>query len=168
MNATTTRISKALVTAIVGLTTATVISAAGGSAHAAVMPTTKPKATKAKTVVTEINRNYGVDNVMANRFDVLWHVTRVLDSAGAPKRFVSAKNAYCQVLPSVLGWTGKGSCTVKRIASGHMLTNIAIFRSPRVCVANTCTPSVTMTFGSRIYFDKSGDFTREEFIGNSA
>lgn len=168
MNVATSFISKALVVAIAGLTTATGISAVGAPAQATVISASQPKAPLSKPVVTELQRKYGVDNLAANRFDVLWQVTRVFDAAGNPQKFVSAKNVYCQVLPSVLGWTGKGSCAIKTTATGYMLTNIAIFHSPRVCVANTCTPSVTMTLGSRIYFDKAGRFLREEFIGDSA
>ncbi len=169
MNAATSIVSRILLSVVTAATASTGLVAMSSPAQAA--PDAAMTSTTAQTqdVVREIKRHYGVDNVAANRFQTLWQVTQVVDQrTGKPLRVKSTVRVYCQAFPSVLGWSGKTSCTVKRTATGWLIANTAIFHSPRVCIADTCTPAISMTLGSRIFLDRTGTTTREELIGDSA
>ena len=169
MNAAASIISKLLVVIVAGSATATGLAAVGAPAQAAPVIASKSNGAQTQDVVRDIKRHYGVDNVAANRFQTMWQMVQVIDQrTGKPLRVKSFNRVYCQAFPSVLGWSGKPSCSVKQTATGWLITNMAVFHSPRVCIANTCTPAISMTLGSRIYFDRTGTITREEPIGDSA
>lgn len=169
MNAVTSIVSRVLLSVATVATASTGLVAMSSPAQAAYVAAPKSITAQTHDVVKEIKRHYGVDNVAANRFQTLWQVSQVVDErTGKPLHVKSTVRVYCQAFPSVLGWSGKPSCTVKRTATGWLIANTAIFHSPRVCIADTCTPAVSMTLGSRIFLDRTGTTTREEFIGDSA
>lgn len=169
MNAAASLLSKFLIVVIAGTTAATGLTAMSSPARAASVAASTSSNSPTHEVVREIKRHYGVDNVAANRFQTLWQVTQVVDQrTGKPVRVKTIVRVYCQAFPSVLGWSGKASCTVKQTATGWLITNISVFHSPRVCVGNTCTPAVSMTLGSRIFLDRTGTIIREEPLGDSA
>lgn len=169
MNAATSVLSKILLVVVAGTTAATGLAAVSSPAHAASIAAPKANTAPTKDVVREIKRHYGVDNVAANRFQTLWQVNQVVDqSTGKPLRVKSIVRVYCQAFPSVLGWSGKATCTLTKLPTGWLITNTSVFRSPQACIGNTCTPAVSMTLGSRIFLDRTGTIIREEPIGDSA
>lgn len=169
MNAATSILSKFLIAVVAGTAAFGGVAAISSPAQATVVSHSKAKPTQVKEVVREIKRHYGPDNSLANRFHTLWQVTLIVDErTGAVQRVKATNNVYCQAFPSTLGWSGKASCTLKKIATGWLITNEAVFKSPQICIGTLCTPAQTMTLGSRIYLDRVGSISREEPIGNSA
>ena len=169
MNIFTTKIGKTLSIALVSLAAATSIATTTAPAQAAQSSPSASKPAQGKVVTYSIVRHYGADSVMANRFQTRWDVTQVVDAAtNKPLSLKAITQIYCEVYPSNLGWTGKPSCTYKRMPGGWIITNVAVFNSPRACIGETCTPSMTMTLGSRIYLNRVGSIVREEPIGDSA
>lgn len=169
MNSIKTLGRKALLIAAASMVAGTFAVASQASAQAAPGSASSAKTSKTKDVTYSIKRHYGPDNVMANRLETLWQVVQRVDTrSGKPVSVKSIKLVYCNIFPSNLGWTGKASCTLRKIPTGFLITNYGITNSPRVCIGSTCTPSMTMTLGSRIFLDRTGSIVREEPIGDSA